>query len=165
MSVVLIGFMGAGKTTSLQNLAGRYQLQTCDLDQHIIKQEKRDINTIFAQAGEAYFRRLEYLNLQAAIAHDFDCIAAGGGIVEASASRQLLQQVHVIWLAPSFELCWQRIKNDASRPLVNQQSKSELQTLFSRREVYYDQLADAKVDIYPNQTATEIADRLYQELN
>lgn len=164
MSVVLVGFMGAGKTTSLQTLAGRYHLQTCDLDRQIIKRQKRDINTIFAQDGEDCFRRLEYQNLKEAFTQDFDLIAAGGGIVEARSNRLLLRQVPVIWLAPSFELCWQRIKNDTTRPLVRYQSKMELQTLFARRKIYYGQLANVKIDVDPEQSAVEIADLLYREL-
>ena len=145
MTLILIGFMGVGKSTIAQTLAQRYQLSLCDLDQVIVHQHG-PIAKIFEQRGEAGFRQLEYDNLTKCLQREPDILALGGGIIETPASRQLLRtQPQVLWLKGSFELSWQRINHDSGRPLVDSLTRDGLRQRFERRQGLYAEVATAQL--------------------
>ena len=90
-TAVLIGFMGAGKTTVGRELAELLEMPLIDTDKEIIRRTGQTPGEIFATVGEASFRELEYTVLQDVI-HKGGVIATGGGIVETPGNIQLLSE-------------------------------------------------------------------------
>ena len=119
--LILIGLMGAGKTTVGRALAGRLGWAFLDLDELIEQSAGRDVPAIFAQEGEAGFRRREEGALATALALERVVIATGGGVVLSAANRQrLAAEPWVVWLeAPPDELA-RRLAGPgaATRPLL-----------------------------------------------
>lgn len=145
-SLILIGFMGTGKTTLGQFLAKNNQLSYIDLDEHIALQENKSIPEIFEAIGEQGFRQLEYEYLIECI-QQYDIISTGGGIIEGDASFQILkEQSKVIWLDCEIEVLYNRVKNDKNRPNANNKSLFELKSLYSSRVSRYNEIAFTKVN-------------------
>ena len=110
--IVLVGFMGCGKTTVGQKLARELKCSFVDLDSLIAEQEGRPAADIIGSDGEASFREIEALALRHVL-EDLDArvIALGGGAWTIPANRALVD-VHdclSVWLDAPFELCWKRI--------------------------------------------------------
>ncbi|WP_261805581.1 shikimate kinase [Lapidilactobacillus luobeiensis] len=165
MTLILIGFMGVGKSTVAHALAQRYQLSAVDLDQ-VISQTYGPIEKIFDRAGEAEFRRLEYQTLARCLQGQGspDVLALGGGIVETPASQQLLRrQAQVLWLNGSFELSWQRIDHAAGRPLVATLTRNGLLQRFEQRQQLYADVATDQLALNePVPPPAELAATIYQ---
>ena len=156
--IILIGFMGTGKTTVGQYLMNQLHLSYVDLDDYIEKRENITIPQIFKERGESYFRKLEFKYLSECI-NQFDIISTGGGIIENSASLDLLKnQKQVIWLDCDIEIVFNRIVNDPHRPNANNKSLEQLKNLYLSRISRYNEIAFMKVD--SNQNVSEI----YQEI-
>lgn len=160
MSIVLIGFMGAGKTTVAQTLAKTYSLDFADTDLQLGRQFAQPAGDLLRRVGEDQFREYEYQVMQQMLADATLIIATGGGIIESPASRVLLQQEKkVIWLNVDYQTCWSRIAGDQTRPLATKLSSSELQERFKVRQKYYRQVADLEISATkksPQQLAQEI---------
>jgi len=142
--IVLIGFMGAGKTTVGRALAKRLRWPFHDLDDLIEQRERLTVAEIFARHGEAAFRRAEtaalrHLLQESASADDL-ILALGGGAFEQAQNRALLQQagaVTVLLEAPLEEL-QRRCRNEHKvRPLAQQQER--FAELFAARRPAYEQ--------------------------
>jgi len=88
--LILIGFMGTGKTTLGKYLSKHNQLSYIDLDAYIVQQENQSIPDIFKQIGEAGFRELEYKYLKECINH-YNIISTGGGIIEGDQTFDFLK--------------------------------------------------------------------------
>ena len=128
LPLILIGFMGAGKTTLGEYIASTYQLSYVDLDHYIVEQEQMTIPTIFKQYGEQHFRRLEAHYLQECI-QQFEVIATGGGIIEGAQSIEILhKQSNIVWLDCDLNIVYDRIRNDPNRPNANNKSLYDLKT-------------------------------------
>ncbi|BAE18362.1 shikimate kinase [Staphylococcus saprophyticus] len=144
--LILIGFMGTGKTTLGQFLASNNQLSYIDLDEHIAIQENKSIPEIFEAIGEQGFRKLENEYLQECVQR-YDIISTGGGIIEGDESFRILkEQPKVIWLDCDIEILYKRIKNDSNRPNANNKSLFELKSLYSSRVSRYNEIAFIKVN-------------------
>jgi len=139
LNVILIGFMGCGKTTVGQLLARQLGFQFLDTDQLIVKKARRSIPGIFADEGEAGFRALESSILTDLASTDRAVISTGGGIVTVPDNIPKLRALgFVIWLNPPEEVLYQRIIRNHDRPLVRtadpRQTVHDLLTL--RRPLY-----------------------------
>ena len=135
--------MGAGKTTAGQVLADVLHLPFIDIDQQIELMEKRTINEIFTQSGEANFRQLESQYLQEISA---DAVyAAGGGIICDPVNRILLPKVAdlIVWLNPDWDIIYSRIAHSA-RPLVLSNNLHQLKDIYQKRLLLYEAVADIK---------------------
>ncbi|ANK37204.1 shikimate kinase [Staphylococcus equorum] len=144
--IILIGFMGTGKTTLGKYLAKANHLSYVDLDAYIVQQENNTIPDIFEQLGESGFRSLEYKYLTECIDR-FDIISTGGGIIEGEKSYALLkQQTKIIWLDCDLTIVYNRIKNDNNRPNANNKSLFDLKSLYSSRVSRYNEIAFKKVN-------------------
>ncbi|WP_436954102.1 shikimate kinase [Staphylococcus ureilyticus] len=144
--LILIGFMGTGKTTLGKYIAQNNQLSFVDLDEFIVQQEGKTIPEIFEQLGEKGFRNLEFKYLKKC-ANQFDVIATGGGIIEGNDAFNLLkEQKHVIWLDCDIEILYDRIKNDSNRPNANNKPFFKLKSLYSTRVSRYNENAFIKVN-------------------
>ncbi|WP_235715834.1 shikimate kinase [Latilactobacillus fuchuensis] len=104
MQLILIGFMGSGKTTIARKVAHYFKSQWVDLDRYIIEEQQMSINDIFALKGQSAFREMEFNALQQLIKQD-GVIATGGGIVDNAQTRYLLQQsgIPVFYLNGTYE--------------------------------------------------------------
>lgn len=162
MELVLIGFMGSGKTTVSQLLAQKLQKQVVDLDQEIIRQEGKTINEIFALDGEEHFREVEHQLLVATAAQTkTDILATGGGTPMRADNAQFLKQqaAPVILLTASPQVTWSRLHGDEQRPLARQLNVTELAALKAKRAGRYTDCADFEV-ITDNLTPTEVVAKI-----
>lgn len=129
--------MGCGKTTVGKVLAKTLGCGFSDLDEYIVKKENRSIPEIFADIGEAGFRRIEAEALKE-IAASGGVIATGGGaIINPDTARLARERGVVCFLDVPFSTCYERIAGDKNRPIVSSRSREELEELYNfRREIY-----------------------------
>ncbi len=144
-NLVLVGFMGAGKTTIGRELAVHLGRAFVDLDAAIADRAGQSISEIFALHGEEYFRQLEAEVTRDIALGTGQVIATGGGTITNPDSLTALRRTGVvIWLAPPLELLLKRILTPhSSRPLVRMGPEA-LRELYYEREQFY-RLADYKV--------------------
>lgn len=147
-AIILIGMMGAGKTTVGKALAKRLGRQFVDLDQAIVARCGVDIPTIFDIEGEEGFRRREHEVLQMVIEQDNIVLATGGGAVLAPENRRLLQQHgQVFYLRAEVDELYRRVAKDKNRPLLQTADpKASLITLLNARAPIYEAAADYIID-------------------
>ena len=119
-NIVLIGFMGSGKTTLGLKLSYLLRMPVEDTDKLIERQEGRSITQIFADDGESYFRELETELLRKCGEQKYERIlSVGGGTPVNPVNRPLLHQCGtVVYLRVSPEVVYERLKNDTTRPLL-----------------------------------------------
>lgn len=143
-NIVLIGFMGSGKTTVGKKLAVRMGYSFLDTDQYIEEQAKMKISDIFARQGEAAFRSLEDCMLKKIAGMDRTVVSTGGGIPMREENRALLKKIGtVIYLEASEETLWKRLAGDHTRPLLaGADPRGKIHALLSEREPVYRRAAD-----------------------
>lgn len=139
MAIILIGFMGAGKTSVGKALSKQLGLPFVDLDKAIENKVNMSIPDYFSAYSEQAFRELEH---QALVAYqDFPgIVSTGGGCIETPENRELLQGLNqVIYLDASMATIWHRLNQDQtnSRPLADNHSFDQLQARYDRRLPYY----------------------------
>lgn len=146
-NIVLIGLMGAGKSTVGRMLAEKFGLSFVDTDELIEQEAKISISKIFSLYGEIYFRELESQVIKRVSVQDSQVISTGGGVVENSENIvNLKRNGIVIYLKASPLELYRRIKQDESRPLLKSENPLKtLEELLEKREPYYNQ-ADYKID-------------------
>ncbi|MDQ0351006.1 shikimate kinase [Alkalibacillus filiformis] len=154
---VLIGFMGSGKTTIGQYLAHSMEIPFVDTDDEIVNRVGMSIPKIFEHYGEPYFRKVESEVLKS-FSKQSCVIATGGGIIELDANRQMLKNDDflTIWLDTQFDTIMNRLTNDESRPLWNQNVEKRM-SLFNSRQPLYDVTShfSVKVDDRPVEDLVE----------
>ncbi len=149
-NVILIGFMGAGKTTVGRRLSYRLRKTFLDVDSYIEKKEGRTIKDIFKEEGETYFRELE---TQALIEMQSDSashvISTGGGLPIKEENQKILKRMGtVIYLRTKPETVFQRIKHDTNRPLLQvSDPKGKINEMLNRRDPIYLAVADVVIDV------------------
>ena len=118
--IVLMGFMGAGKTTVGKELAKALSWEFIDTDECIEKEQRRKISDIFAEDGEAAFRDLETNLLKRLLKSEAAFVLSiGGGMPVREENRTLLQEMGtVVYLKTSKEEIIRRVSGDTSRPLL-----------------------------------------------
>ena len=145
MAKVLLGFMGAGKSTIARNLAPDF----VDMDTLIEERLGMPIARFFSEKGEAAFRQIEEEVLADLLKTD-QVISTGGGIVISPRNRDLLKQnPENIYLKADFETLYQRISvdKDNQRPLFLNNSKEDLAAIFDERQAWYEEVASQIVDV------------------
>ncbi|CEP66029.1 Shikimate kinase/Threonine synthase-like 1 [Moorella glycerini] len=145
-NIVLIGFMGSGKTTAGKILAASLGWSFVDTDAMIEEDAGLSIKEIFARYGEQYFRELEQAAVAQAAASRGAVIATGGGAVLSGDNvRRLREGNKVVWLQVRLETALQRAGVTGDRPLLQERRREEVAELFKRREPYYT-FADVYID-------------------
>ena len=145
MAKVLLGFMGAGKSTIARGLDPDF----VDMDVMLEERLGMPIARFFAEKGEAAFRQIEEEVLADLLKTD-QVISTGGGIVISPRNRTLLKQnPDNIYLKADFETLYQRISadKDNQRPLFLNNSKEDLAAIFDERQAWYEEVANKIVDV------------------
>ena len=141
MNIILIGFMGAGKTTIGRKLAKLLEYSFIDTDFEIEEDQGCSVNEIFKYGGEECFRDMETRLLEKLNNVQNSVIATGGGIVLCEQNQAMLKKIgkRVYLKVPDAELL-QRLKNDRKRPLLKEGSpETVLNKMLTERSLLYEQ--------------------------
>ena len=146
-SLILVGPMGAGKTTIGRLLATELSLPFLDTDREIEERSGADIPWIFDVEGEAGFRARETAMLDELSQLSDMVLATGGGIVMAPQNLAYLRRGFVVYLHATVEQQVERTSRDRKRPLLqNDDPEAVLRRLFAIRDPLYRDVADVVVD-------------------
>lgn len=165
-NVILIGFMGSGKSTAGISLSYRLQSPLCDTDKMIERREKKSIAEIFAGQGEGYFREKETELLQSLKGkRTRQVFSVGGGTPLRAQNRKLLRELGtVVWLKASAETVYERLRGDTTRPLLQgEDPMGKIRALLREREERYAEAADIAVETDGKKTA-QIVDEIVAAL-
>lgn len=158
--IVLVGMMGAGKTTIGKRLAARLATEFVDTDDLVVAQAGKSVRDIFLQDGEPEFRRLESLAVRDALSRQGVVAAAGGSVLSAD-NRSLMDQHArcVVWLDADPATLAKRTMKGGHRPLLDTNPTQQLTAMDAQRRAIYESLADVRVD-----TAHKPIDAVVEEI-
>lgn len=157
--VVLVGPMGAGKTTVAELLARRWGVAVRDTDADIVAAQGREISDIFVDDGEAAFRALEREAVARALAEHDGVLSLGGGAVLDEDTRALLADHTVVFLQVGLTDAVKRVGLGTSRPLLMGNVRSRVKALLDERTPIYASVATHTVDT-DGRTPDEVADEV-----
>lgn len=149
-NIVLIGFMGSGKTSVGLKLSYRLRIPVEDTDKLIENRQGVTVSEIFATEGEEAFRRMETELLQELGQRPYGRIlSVGGGTPVREENRKLLKQCGtVVYLRAKAETIYERLQGDTTRPLLQCENPLErIRELLAAREDAYEECADVAVDV------------------
>ena len=144
--VVLVGAMGAGKTSVGRRLASTWRLGFRDTDQDIEIAEGRSVSDIFVDSGEPHFRALERAAVAHALATHDGVLALGGGAVMEESTRGLLAGHTVVFLRVGLPDAARRVGLGVSRPLLLGNVRGRIKQLIDERTPVYEAVATHVVD-------------------
>ncbi len=164
-NILLIGFMGTGKSTVSKKLAFLTKYREVDLDEYIETHEGRSINEIFAEGGEEEFRRLETLYLENVVSGDDAIISCGGGTVIKEANVDIMKNNGtVVLLQAKPETIYERVKDSTNRPLLNGNMNVEyIAELMKKREECYLKAAQVIIET-DNKDASDIGREILEKI-
>ena len=144
--VVLVGPMGAGKTTVGRRLADRWHTEFRDTDQDVEAGEGRSVADIFVESGEPHFRELERDAVAAALRDHPGVLAVGGGAVVDEDTRAVLAGHRVVFLRVGLADAAQRVGLGVSRPLLLGNVRGRMKQLIDERTPVYESVATHVVE-------------------
>lgn len=165
-NVVLIGFMGAGKTTISEYLSTMFAMDVVEMDQVIAEREGMSIPDIFATYGEEYFRNRETELLKEMQLRKRAVISCGGGAALREENvAEMKKNGRVVLLTAKPQTIYERVKDSTDRPVLNGNNNVEFITdLMEKRREKYEKAAD--IVIYTdNKTVLQICEELIAKLN
>ena len=146
-NIVLVGFMGTGKSAVGRVIAQKLEFHFIDTDGVIEQTSKAKISDIFAEHGEDYFRDLESQAVKSVALMKNQVVATGGGVVLRSSNIDLLRTGGPIFcLNATPKAIWDRVRSSRSRPLLRgPEPLKKIETLLDKRAPYY-ALADHQIE-------------------
>lgn len=148
-NIVLIGFMGCGKSTIGKKLAGAFSYEFCDTDEMIEEYYGKSISKMFEEDGEEYFRNAE-TKLLRQLSEEAEglVLATGGGMPMREENAELLRSIGtVVFLEAKIETILERLRNDTGRPLADGEDREKrLRPLYETRLPVYRNVADYCLD-------------------
>lgn len=164
-NIVLIGFMGAGKTTVSEYLSTMFAMDVVEMDQVIAEREGMSIPDIFATYGEEYFRNRETQLLKEMQLRKRAVISCGGGAALREENvEEMKKNGRVVLLTASPQTIYERVKDSTDRPVLNGNNNVEFITeLMEKRRKKYENAAD--IVIYTDgKTVLQICEELIAKL-
>lgn len=164
-NVVLVGFMGSGKSSVGRLVARTLQSRFVDTDRLVVDRAGMEIRDIFASHGEAFFRAEETRALRSLLGDRRLVVATGGGIVTVPENLAALKELgFVVWLTASEEMIWERVSRNTRRPLLHTENPREtVHNLLEARNPIYESAAQMKVDT-TTLTHAQVAERIYERV-
>ncbi len=166
-NIILIGFMGCGKSSIGKYMSKRRRYRLIDTDSYIEEKQGREIGEIFSSDGEETFRQMETDCLRELIEMTDSelVVAVGGGLPMREVNRELLQKLGtIVYLRTSIDTLEERLKGDTKRPLLQGgELRAKIENLFAQRENTYVELADIIVDT-DNCSYAEVFNRIREAL-
>jgi len=164
-NLVLVGPMGAGKSSIGRRLAERFGLLFVDADHHVEQRTGATIAAIFEHVGEAGFRERERAALAELLAGHGQLVATGGGaVLDAENRRRMRERGFVVYLSAGLESQLKRLHRDRTRPLLQRPDREQvLRDLARVRDPLYREVADLVMDT-DGLTAVDAATRLCLQL-
>lgn len=159
MKIYLVGFMGAGKTTSGSELARRLDVPFFDLDELVEAAEGKSIKELFESQGEGYFRKRERDMLRNTRHLEHAVIATGGGTFTFEDNIQFISgEGYSIHLSAPFSILRNRVGDKAAeRPMFRDDIATH--ELYQHRMKFY-RMSDATLEIRDDETIAEVVERL-----
>ena len=163
---LLIGFMGAGKSTVSAKLSELLAMEIMEMDAHIQEKEGMSIKEIFAVNGEEYFRNCESNTLIELREKKHMVVSCGGGVPLREKNVELMKNSgYVVWLTATPEAIYERVKDSTERPLLNgNMNVLFIQNLMESRREKYERAADIVIDT-TGKEIEEICEELLQKLS
>ena len=147
-TIVIVGMMGAGKTSVGRELAGKSG-KFIDLDRAIEERENRTVREIFESDGEGAFRAIEVRLLEEVLlSGSYTVIATGGGVITTEGGRDLLRNAdaYIVWLTASNEVLAKRASKSGARPLLDNDPLAQINDLMKQRSAHYAEVANLSLD-------------------
>jgi len=146
-NIVLIGFMGVGKSLVAKHLAAKLNRPIVSTDEMIVEKEGKPITTIFQDKGEAYFRELEAKVVEEIAPRKDVIVDCGGGIALNAQNIEILKKNGIVfYLSATAEEIYKNVKNQQHRPLLNTPDpKHQINELLNKRRPFYEK-ADHVID-------------------
>lgn len=165
-NILLIGFMGAGKSTVSAKLSELLAMEIMEMDAYIQKKEGMSIKDIFATNGEEYFRNCESNTLIELRERKRMVVSCGGGVPLREKNVELMKNSgYVVWLTATPEAIYERVKDSTERPLLNgNMNVPFIQNLMESRREKYERAADIVIDT-TGKEIEEICEELLQKLS
>lgn len=166
-NIILIGFMGCGKSSIGRRLANRLGYRFLDSDELISSRAGHSITELFASEGEEGFRKRETEELCGLAGSSGIVLATGGGAVLNPVNREILKELGlVIWLHADPETLFERATRSRKRPLLEVENpRGTFNALLESRLPIYDAAADIRLDAtgLSHEQTVEKMDRLIRE--
>lgn len=167
LPIVLVGLPGAGKSRVAAELHKVLSVPVVDMDEMIEKKTGTTISHIFAEKGEAEFRRIEAETVRE-IVQDAQLnpaiISLGGGAIETPQVRETIAVTCVIHIDASDEVLLSRIRRNNRRPLMKDDPENTLMMLRRRRDPLHAQVRDLKV-VSTHGPVSEVVEQIMEGLN
>ena len=161
--MVLVGPMGAGKTTVGEILAAAWGVALRDTDRDVEDTEGRPISEIFVDKGETYFRDLERAAVAEALATHEGVLALGGGAVVDPDTRAALKGHRVVFLHVGLSDAVKRVGLGSARPLLLGNVRARVKALLDERQPIYREVATITINT-DNRPAQEVAEEVRQQV-
>jgi len=164
--VLLVGMMGAGKTTVGVELSKRLGWPYFDSDAMVEAHTGQTVPEIFEERGEAAFRAEEARALAEAVTSDGPAVVsvAGGAVLDPDNRRRLADGGMVVWLRAEVETLAKRVGTGKGRPLLSPDPETALRRLYLQRRPIYEEVADVVVDV-DHRSAADVAEAILAELD
>lgn len=164
-NILLIGFMGTGKTSVSKELKKLTNLPEIDMDKYIVEKENKSITDIFAESGEEYFRKVETECLKEILENKGVIVSCGGGVVVKDENVSCMKDKGtIVLLTAKPETVYNRVKDCTDRPILNGNMSVEyIESLMGKRRERYLGVADVIIET-DHKTVREVAEEIISKI-